>query len=188
MAPVRDRIRFAEADDDELVSAAQAGDRTALEALLDRHYDAVHARCRRVLRDPRDADDACQEALIAVATKLGAFDGRAKFTTWLYTVATNAALGLMRKRRDREQPVEDLPEPGLAAASDTAERVSARLDVDAALLQMTPDFRDAVVLRDLCDLDYPEIAVALDLELGTVKSRIARGRKELVRILGTGEA
>lgn len=187
MTPPGDRLRLSDADDSALVSAAQAGDTAALDVLLARHYDAVHARCRRILRDPRDADDACQDALIAVATKLSAFDGRAKFTTWLYTVSTNAALGLLRKRRDREQTTDEVPEPepGGDGPSRVDDRVAARIDVDTALARMTPEYRDPVVLRDLCDLDYPEIADALGLELGTVKSRISRGRRELVRILGT---
>ncbi|HLJ07520.1 MAG TPA: sigma-70 family RNA polymerase sigma factor, partial [Acidimicrobiia bacterium] len=97
------------------------------------------------------------------------------FTTWLYRVATNAALDELRRRKRRPDPVELLDER-VAAESGVESAVTARLDVDAALASLGPEFRTAVVLRDLCDLDYAEIADVLDVPIGTVRSRIARGR------------
>ena len=122
-----------------------------------------------------DALDATQEALIAVARGLSHYDGRARFTTWLYRVATNAALDEVRRRSRRPEPTEvptDLPSPDGSFES----AVDARLDVDSALASLSPEFRAAVVLRDLCDLDYQEIADVLDVPVGTVRSRISRGR------------
>ena len=173
----------ARSDDRALAAAAGQGDRRALDQLLARHADRVHAVCRRVVGNPDDALDATQEALIAVARGIGRYDGRAAFTTWLYRVATNAALDELRRRARRPTPVEELPEPPPRRSSDD-ERVVARLDVDAALADLPEDFRVAVVLRDLCDLDYAEIAVALDVPPGTVRSRIARGRAALAAALG----
>jgi RNA polymerase sigma-70 factor, ECF subfamily len=170
-------------EDQALARAAANGDRGALEVLLDRHADRVHALCRRVLVNPEDALDATQEALIAIARGIGSFDGRSAFTTWLYRVATNAALDELRRRSRRPMPVEELPEP-VSASSGMEERVGARLDVDAALAQIPDEFRVAVVLRDLCDLDYAEIATVLDVPPGTVRSRIARGRAALGELLG----
>jgi RNA polymerase sigma-70 factor (ECF subfamily) len=172
-----------EASDEALAAAANAGDRGALEVLLARHLDRVHAICRRVTGHPEDALDATQEALIAITRGLHRYDGRSLFTTWLYRVATNAALDELRRRKRRPEPaelVEDRPlggTAGSAAASAPVESVvAARLDVDAALAGLSPEFRAAVVLRDLCDLDYAEIAEVLDVPIGTVRSRIARGR------------
>ena len=129
---------------------------------------------------PEDALDATQEALIAVTRGLHRYDGRSLFTTWLYRVATNAALDELRRRKRRPEPaelVEDRPLGGGGAGSAPVESaVVARLDVDAALAGLSPEFRAAVVLRDLCDLDYAEIAEVLDVPIGTVRSRIARGR------------
>jgi RNA polymerase sigma-70 factor (ECF subfamily) len=170
-------------EDQALARAAAAGDRAALETLLDRHVDRVHALCRRVLANPEDALDATQEALIAVSRGISSFDGRSAFTTWLYRVATNAALDELRRRSRRPTPVEDLPEPA-ATSTGIEDRVGARLDVDAALAQLPEEFRVAVVLRDLLDLDYAEIAAALDIPPGTVRSRIARGRAALGEVLG----
>ena len=169
-----------EASDEALAAAANAGDRGALEVLLARHFDRVHTICRRVTGHPEDALDATQEALIAVTRGLHRYDGRSLFTTWLYRVATNAALDELRRRKRRPEPAElidDRPLGGAGAGSAPFESaVTARLDIDAALAGLSPEFRAAVVLRDLCDLDYAEIAEALDVPIGTVRSRIARGR------------
>lgn len=173
-------------DDDALVDRARRGDRRALEVLLDRHADRIHAVCRRVVVHPEDALDATQEALIAVARGIARFDGTARFSTWCYRVATNAALDEVRRARRRPAPV-DVATTGARSAVEPRDgfvSVDARLDVDAALATLPPDFRVAVVLRDLCDLDYAEIAEVLDLPPGTVRSRIARGRAALARALG----
>ncbi len=175
--------------DEALAAAANAGDRGALEILLARHLDRVHAICRRVTGHPEDALDATQEALIAVTRGLHRYDGRSLFTTWLYRVATNAALDELRRRKRRPEPAELSDEraaPGRAPAGGTSpveSTVAARLDVDAALGRLSPEFRAAVVLRDLCDLDYAEIAEVLDVPVGTVRSRIARGRAAIAEQL-----
>jgi RNA polymerase sigma-70 factor, ECF subfamily len=171
------------------VAAAQAGDRSALDALLRRHYDRVHAVCRRIAGSQRDADDAAQEAMIGIVRGLGTFDGRSAFTTWAYRIATNAALDELRRRGRRpvlHAGTEDHPSSDVA--DPTAERqvdaVADRASLDAALAELADDFRAAVVLRDVADLDYAEIAEVLGVPVGTVKSRIARGRAQLADRLG----
>jgi RNA polymerase sigma-70 factor (ECF subfamily) len=167
---------------DALVDAARRGDRAALDTLLGRHLDQIHALCRRVVVHPEDALDATQEALLAIARGLPGFDGRARFTTWMYRVATNAALDELRRTRRRPEPTDAAAER--AGEGDAYGAVDARLSVDAALAALPEEFRVAVVLRDLADLDYAEIADVLDLPPGTVRSRIARGRAILRRALG----
>jgi RNA polymerase sigma-70 factor (ECF subfamily) len=175
-------------DDAALVERARDGDRRALEVLLDRHADLVHKVCRRIVAHREDALDATQEAMIAIARGIDRFDGRAAFSTWCYRIATNAALDELRRKRRRPVPARpDLPEPA-AAGSGPADVVTARVDVDAALREVPPEFRAAVVLRDLCDLDYAEIAQVLGVPPGTVRSRISRGRAILVERLGTERA
>jgi RNA polymerase sigma-70 factor (ECF subfamily) len=170
-------------EDAALVPRAIDGDRRALEKLLDRHADRIHAVCRRIVAHPEDALDATQEAMIAIARGITRFDGRAAFSTWCYRIATNAALDELRRKRRRPVPAHpDGPEP-VADTSGPDDVVAARLDVDAALQQVPAEFRVAVVLRDLCDLDYAEIAEVLDVPPGTVRSRISRGRAILVERL-----
>lgn len=178
-----------DADDRTLVAAAQQGDRAAMDALLRRHYDLVHAVCRRVLGTARDADDAAQEAMISIVRGLPRFDGRAAVTTWIYRIATNAALdeGRRRGRRPMLHAVDDdgtAPEAVDPGAAPRVEAIADRMEIDDALDELSDEFRVAVVLRDIADLDYAEIAEVLDLPIGTVKSRIARGRGQLAQRLG----
>jgi len=175
------------ASDAALATRAAAGDREALDALLARHADRVHGICRRVLRDPEDALDATQDALLSIARGIARFDGRSALTTWLYRIATNAALDEARRKQRRPVAAEavlDTPAPG----GSFEDSVAAHLDVDAALQDVPAEFRAAVALRDLADLDYAAIAVVLDVPIGTVRSRIARGRAALADQLGNRAA
>jgi RNA polymerase sigma-70 factor (ECF subfamily) len=169
--------------DAELADAARRGDRRALDALLERHADLVHRICRRVLADPEDARDASQEALVAIARGIGRYDGRAQFTTWMYRVATNAALDEARRRRRRPEPI-DLTFDTTPSEGDIAGAVTDRIVIDAALAELAPDYRATIALRELVGLDYAEIARVLDIPIGTVRSRIARARAKLAETLG----
>ncbi|HWJ60693.1 MAG TPA: sigma-70 family RNA polymerase sigma factor [Acidimicrobiales bacterium] len=171
-----------------LVEAARTGDRRALDRLLRIHQPQIHAVCRRITGNDADALDATQEALIAIVRGLPRFDGRSKFSTWAYRIATNACLDELRRRKRR--PVVGLPEhdgtavdPVDPSLPDPGDTVGDRDEVDAALAQLALDFRAAVVLRDLCQLDYAEIAEVLEIPAGTVRSRIARGRAQLADLL-----
>ena len=174
-------------DDAVLATAASTGDRTALDVLLDRHVDRIHAVCRRIC-GPDDAFDATQDALISITRSIDRFDGQCAFTTWMHRVATNAALDELRRRKRRPDPVAPDPESVIAltpsSRSGDPERVVDRLDLDAALARLPDEFRVAVVLRDVSDLDYAEIAAALEVPIGTVRARISRGRAALARELG----
>ena len=174
-------------DDATLARAAGAGDRGALEVLLDRHVDRIHAVCRRIC-GPDDAFDATQDALISITRSIDRFDGQCAFTTWMHRVATNAALDELRRRKRRPEPVAPDPDSVIALLSSSRvgdpERTVDRLDLDAAFARLPDAFRIAVVLRDVADLDYAEIATALAVPIGTVRSRISRGRAALARELG----
>lgn len=147
--------------------------------------------CRRIAGGTRDADDACQEALIKIVRSLPRFDGRSSFSTWAYRIATNASLDELRKRQRR--PVlhvvgeDDRPEAVDPRADRYTESFPDRLVLDDALDQLPEDLRVAVVLRDVADFDYAEIADTLDIPIGTVKSRISRGRAALASQLRLGE-
>ena len=166
--------------DDELVAAAQSGDRAALDTLLRRHLDLIHAVCARLAGNPADADDATQEALIAIVRGLPRFDGRAAPRTWMYRVATNACLDELRRRGRRprlglDDALAERPDP----APPVDRSVTDRLTLDDALARLPEEFRVAVVLRDVQGMDYAQIAEVLQIPIGTVRSRIARGRQAL---------
>ena len=175
------------APDGELVRRFLAGDAGAATDLITRHERRVYAVCLRVLGNPDDAADAAQDALLAMIRKLDGFRGEAAFTTWLYRVAMNVCYDHLRRakrrpvlRRDDDAPA---PEPAL---DDHADAVAGAHDIAAALEQVPEDFRVAIVLADVHDLPYDEIAKVLDLPVGTVKSRVHRGRIALAKALGIG--
>ena len=156
-----------------------------MEILLRRHYPRVYAVCRRLAGNDADAADAAQEALIAISRGLKRFDGRSSFTTWSYRVATNACLDELRRRQRRSAG--SLPDQLHDGPADpVGERISTRLDLDAALAALPEEFRVAVVLRDQAGLNYDEISQVLSIPPGTVRSRIARGRARLTEMLGEG--
>ena len=193
----RNEARRAQREDDvRLVAAAQRGERHAMDTLLRKHYGYVSAITRRVTNNEADAADAAQNALIAVAKGINKFDGTSSFTTWLHRVATNAALDELRRRKRRPEPVSVGAEPQdsegaqeravrnrLAAIDINLDRIDDRTGIDGALAQIPFDFRAPVILRDLCGLDYAEIADVLGIPAGTVRSRIARGRAALAPLL-----
>ena len=174
------------------MTAAQAGDRGALDQLLRRHYDRMHAVCRRITGNDADAADAAQEAMIAVVRGLDRFDGRSAFGTWVYRIATNASLDELRRRRRRPQLAgrdrdhEHTSEPVDFDSELRIAHLADRFELDAALADLPEDFRVPVVLRDVADLDYAEIAEALNVPIGTVKSRIARGRAQVAATISRG--
>jgi RNA polymerase sigma-70 factor, ECF subfamily len=175
--------------DEALVARARDGDRGSLEVLLRNNYDRIFAVCRRLTGNDADAADATQEAMIAVVRGLPRFDGRSRFATWAYRIAVNASIDELRRRsRRRSDDLDELAEgPVRILTTDSPgpdpEGVADRADIDAALMGLPVEFRAPVVLRDLCGLDYAEIAEVLDLAPGTVRSRIARGRASLAAIL-----
>lgn len=171
-----------------LVERARGGDREAMDSLLRSHYDRIYAVCRRLAGNDADALDATQDALIAIVRGLPRFDGRAAFGTWAYRVASNACLDELRRRKRRADPglpeVEESPDDGAPALD---QQVSDRMALDDALAQVRPEWREPVVLRDVAGLDYAQIAEQLGLRPGTVRSRIARGRRQLADLLQSAD-
>ena len=186
----------AAAEDPQLLRAARSGDEAALERLLRSLLPQVHAVCRRLCRDPQDAQDAAQEALVAVARGLPGFDGRSRLSTWVYRITTNACHDELRRRRRRPEPAaaDDVaagfgdrgaPTRSGPAVDPEAEvlRGEERRRLAAALDELPEEFRVAVVLRDVADLEYSAIAEITAVPVGTVRSRIARGRSRLADLL-----
>jgi RNA polymerase sigma-70 factor (ECF subfamily) len=176
--------------DERLIQAYLGGDADAFATLVRRHEATVYRLCLRVLGDADDAADAAQDALVLVARKLGTFRGDARFTTWLHRVTMNVCYDYLRaakrrpavRRLDDERAPAELGDP----LPDHADAVAMRRDVSAALALVPTEFRVALVLADAEDLPYDEIARVLDVPVGTVKSRVHRGRIALARAMGVG--
>ena len=147
------------AADDALARAARTGDRAALEQLLHAHTDRIHAVCRRIVGHPR-MHSTEPKAMIAIARGITRFDGHSKISTWIYHVATNAALDEVRRQRRRPVPA-DLPETIAAAGDITGPRSTLASTLTPRSPPCPTSTRAAVVLRDLCDLDSAEIAEIL---------------------------
>lgn len=188
----------APADNDrELVHRARAGDTEAFATLVNRYQDPVYNLCRRICRHPEDALDLAQTVFLRAWRSLSGFEAKSTFFTWLYRIAINAALSLRRAERTRiGQSLNDgLPEhaAGRPSAKEHSVPPSRSLEVHeehaavaAALAAIDDEFRAAVVLKDVEGLDYADIAAILGVPVGTVKSRIFRGRQALRRLL-TGQ-
>ncbi|GDX28581.1 hypothetical protein LBMAG13_10060 [Actinomycetes bacterium] len=153
-----------------------------------RHYDTIRAVCHRIIIDNGGADDATQNALIAIARGIHAFDNRSSITTWMYRIAVNASLDEVRRTRRRPLPMDpaDQKMGAISVTMDDMANLDDQLLISDALQQVDPDFRIPVVLRHVADMDYEEIARTLDIPVGTVKSRIARGRQQLAQIMTEG--
>jgi len=157
---------------------AAGGDAAALDRLLVAARPLVLGRCRRFLPNELDAEEAAQDALLAISRHIGSYEGRAKFTTWMFRVTSNAAIGRYRKLKRRRSVLQEPPEQA-APGSTPSVRTGARIDVLEAAERVDRKFVEPVLLRDLCELEYADIAELLDLPLGTVKSRIHEGRTQL---------
>jgi RNA polymerase sigma-70 factor (ECF subfamily) len=166
-------------DERDLLARSRAGDLHAFEALVRLYQNRIYNLAYRITGNHEDASDAAQDAFVRAFQALARFREDAAFSTWLYRIATNAALDLVR-RRPTMPPVEvSVHHP----APDDPEREAARREVgrrlQAALANIPVEFRAAVVLCDLQGLSYEAIARVLGVPIGTVRSRISRGREAL---------
>jgi RNA polymerase sigma-70 factor (ECF subfamily) len=169
-------------DDLDLVVRAVAGDARAFEVLAERSRGMMYAVCRRITCNDQDAVDALQETLIDAWRRIGSFEGRSAVSTWLYRIATNAAIDEVRRRAHLREHG-DLAAADRAGPHDVEASAVTRSTVDWALGRLPPQFRAAVVLREYHDLTYQQIAVVMDVPVDTVKSRISRGRQALAELL-----
>ena len=186
---------FSHAEEDALVTALSQGAEDAYEILIQRYQQPVYSLVCRLMNDPGDAPDIVQEVFLKVFRNIGAFRGNSSLKTWIYRIAVNEAYNHRRWfcRHQRQEVAlgseEGTPnyaggmtDPGRSPFEQAADHETRAL-VEQALEKLNPKFRAAVVLRDIEDLSYEDIATVLDVSLGTVKSRIMRGREALRKIL-----
>jgi len=177
-----------------IIDRVLSGDVNAFELLVEDQSKVVYHLCLRMVGSEQDAYDLSQEAFVKAYTNLNVFRGDSKFSSWLYKLTTNVCLDFLRKRsRQKTVPLtyetedgdtEYLQIPDEAFSPETeAERRELQDNVRRGLAMLPPDQREILVLRELGQLSYEEIALQLQLEAGTVKSRIFRARKKLCQIL-----
>ena len=190
-----DACLFSVPEEDALVTALCQGVEEAYEILIQRYQQPVFNLVCRLLNDPSDACDIVQEVFLKVFRNIGSFRGNSSLKTWIYRIAVNEAYNHRRWfSRHQHQEIamgaeegmpsyeDSLADPGRTPFDQAADHETRAL-VEAALEKLNAKFRAAVVLRDIEDLSYEEIATVLDVSLGTVKSRILRGREALRKVL-----
>ncbi|WP_370323982.1 RNA polymerase sigma factor [Euzebya sp.] len=173
--------------DEELLARFVAGDADAFGALVARHRDRVYAICWRFFRDDADAEDATQEAFVALYRGASSFQGTARFSTWMYRVATNTCHDLRRRRVRRPQSAGvDVDQVG-ATSVDEIGGAELDIDLDRALARLRPEHREVIELHVLRGVPYAEIAERTGVAMGTVKSRIHRATAQLAGLLATDD-
>jgi len=189
----------------QLVSDYRAGDADALGELLSSYQRRIYAICYRMVGNVDEAGDLTQEALLKVIEGLDSYDGRARLSTWIFRVSMNCCLSHLRRQKIRRHgSLDEIPEEGAAPLSaqiaserepsgpERVEQTEARAVLLRVLGELEPDMRGILVLRDMQDLDYQQIAGVLQVPVGTVKSRLFRARAALheaaQKILGEADS
>jgi RNA polymerase sigma-70 factor (ECF subfamily) len=198
-APTRAAVSATEAAEDRdraLVDRARAGDIEAFEMLVRRYQGWVFSLAVRMLGERAEGEDMAQEIFLKAYRGLKRFKGASRFSTWLYTIASHHCLNHLEARRrrplpcsrvgDRSNHAEKDPPAVVDRLADPAPRADVLLErtdlariIQAELATLTPEHRVVLVLRDIQGLSYDEISRMLDLELGTVRSRLHRARMEM---------
>ena len=179
--------------DAELVQKAQAGQADAFGLLVERHQDYVYSSVCYLIGGGHDAEDIAQDVFVSAYRALRGFEGRARFTTWLYGIMLNSVRNYWRRQKRvtvlSVDPAEEDGNPGpqIAAKQDGPAEMSVRAErvsvVRDAIAGLDESLREIVVLRDIQGLSYEELADALELPDGTVKSRLYRARQQLMQRL-----
>lgn len=174
-----------ETTDEELLEGWLQGRQDSFSELVRRHEDRIFALALRMTGNRSDALDATQDTFLIAARRASTWRGEASFGTWLYRIGINASHDLLRKKKGWETLEADPAEaaPAAAPAHGFDEGIALRVDLARALASLPPLYREAVVMHDLGDLPYDAIARLTGVGIGTVKSRISRGRRRLAELL-----
>ena len=174
-----------ESEEPELIDRALAGDRSAFAELVRQNQDRLFASMMQVTGSPEEAEEVTQEAFIRAFVKLDTFQRNSQFFTWIYRIAFNSALTRRRKKKARVSLDQIREEVGLEVAGPGA-RVDERMlrDEQVALVRraidsLTDEHRRILILREMDDFAYEEIAEILQISIGTVRSRLSRARRQL---------
>jgi RNA polymerase sigma-70 factor, ECF subfamily len=171
--------------DADLIAAHTSGDPHAFSELFRRHRDRLWAVALRTMRDHEEAADALQDAMISAFRNASSFRAESQVTTWLHRIVVNACLDRIRRRQARPTvPLAETSPAEPASTRDVMEEQDTRMAVQQALADLPEDQRAAIVLVDVEGYSVSETAAMLGVAEGTVKSRCARGRVKLAKLLG----
>ena len=180
-----------ELNEKKLIERASGGDPSAFNRLMEMHEKRMYAVALRMCANREDAQDCLQEAMLRVFRAIGGFKGQSAFSTWVYRITMNTCLDELRKKKNRQNTSLDnlldqgwSPSDGENVPEKQAMLSETRRQISSAIQELPEDMRAAVVLRDVHGFAYDEIANALDTNVGTIKSRISRGREKLREKLG----
>jgi RNA polymerase sigma-70 factor (ECF subfamily) len=174
--------------DPDLLQAFLEGDDEGFNQLMERHEDRIFGLCLKMLHNRSDALEASQEIFITAFRRASSFRGDSAFGTWLYRIGINHCKDVLRKRKDLLLEEDQLEFEQVDTRQRGVEEAAAlRLDLARALAALPDDYREAVVMHDLGGVPYEEIASLSGAPLGTIKSRISRGRRQLARLLEPSE-
>src|SRR5690349_17527900 len=182
------------ASDEQLVKAAKRGDMAAFEELVARHRDKIYARAFSMMRNEEEAVDLSQEAWVKSWQRLKQFQGESSFGTWMTRIVINLCLDQLRKRkRQRTESIEEMDEESggverqmpvvTVNPTERLERRELWQRIDQALAQMSHEHRTVLVLHEFEEMEYKEIAKAMDCSIGTVMSRLFYARRKLASLL-----
>lgn len=173
------------AQEAELLARVVDGDHDAFTEIMRSHEDRVFSVCLRIMGNRDQALDATQETFLTTFRKAGQFKGNSALGTWIYRIAVNTCYDQLRKQRRRKtDPMPDHLDPRDHSAEDAVDAAGLRPEIRRALAAIPEDFRTAVILSDIEGMGLPEVAEILDIPVGTVKSRVFRGRRLLAGELG----
>jgi RNA polymerase sigma-70 factor (ECF subfamily) len=171
--------------DAELVTRVVQGDHDAFNTLMRRHEDRVFFVCLRLMGNRAAALDASQETFLTLFRKAHQYRATAAVGTWLYRITVNTCYDLLRREKRRpSEPISEFSDPTDAGAEDPFTSVELRPTIEAALGELSPEFRAVVVMADVQGFSLPEVAEVLEVPVGTVKSRLFRARRQLAAKLG----
>ncbi len=181
-------------DDAAVVGAALKGRSEACEEIVRRYERPIFGLIARMVRDDAQAEDLTQDTFLKMFRALARYDPAMRFSSWLFRIAHNTAIDYLRQRKllvampvddpdDESDPLQSLPDPSAISPERSAERAELAAAVDSALDRVRPDYRAVLVLRYQEGLEYQDIADILGAPLGTVKTFLHRGRRELAREL-----
>ena len=175
-----------ERNEQKLIERASGGDPAAFNQLMAMHEKRMYAVALRMFANREDAQDCLQEAMLRIYRAIGGFKGQSSFSTWVYRITMNTCLDELRRKKNRPSTSLDnlldqgwSPSDGDNAPERRAIQSETRKTLAGAIRELPEDMRSAIVLRDVQGYSYDEIAQMLDVNVGTIKSRISRGREKL---------